>query len=1057
MEFSLLEARNVKKLDRLSFNERVKHAATHAATLDLDELWREHPFLCLVAARHSGRPERILAALLDPRVSVTQPALALLRTLEPLPDLTDIFPQVCAAVRSGLLSIASTRATPSQAAALLPLAQEHEAVHLLRALSPEDLAIHLPRLAHRLSNWAGLARRHPDAVLGWLRTTLEGLPDRERASFWGRYRPCYRPLAELRPGELLRLAADSHPPESLPPIPLSLLAKSHPDEVQELLLRGQYGEPAHLRRLGRERLLRLARHVAHDPGRLASLLAGVPPGWRADLFEAAYGESDTSARVWPTALLEVLPHALRVREAERMLALRSSEVSPEVALKIVVYASPESAERLLEPESKAALAEERGRGVAAWIKNTALNRGDLAALLKRLVPRLRNEQDPVRAAACAALQATPPTRFTPETLEPLGQLVSAVTQARDTSWATRTSLQQLGMALLRRGALEPGGPLLGFSLDLQRKLVNQSGALAWPRLADLPKGSEQALFEALQQWVRSANERDAYGPVLSLARALGKRARGVAGLQKLVEEATRVKPDWVAMMAIQVWLEDPSSRDQRVRALVDKDESTITIGPVFEHLHRRRQDWLDPFLEPRFLKGRFGSNKTRYLLPARDGFHRWLPRQQRVFANAMIGVARDTQRSDFERNDTIRRLARIPVTGLADLKDFLNNTHVPTLESGLAAATHLDRPAEALPILLEHLDGDQARVAMYAVPRVARFTPPSVLAKTLRELLGREKLKVTVHKEVLRLLGAHRVPGAAEMLQDQWARPELHRDVRIALLHAARALGEWPLLELAAHHEDGAVARSLLDENPLLLSREARRRYAALVMAVAFHADARAREAAFLGLPRWAAGLEDEVARVLSRGVLDLSLGPEWKAAAAGLVSVVRDGQAQDVLQETAAGLTDLPRDPDAGGERDLPGVQRWLYLEDLIARVEWRKRKALSLGSMPGLALHVAALRWPGLEGVEQLAGTRIPDLVLTAFDRELADPGFVWEGVEQSCERLLAGNPLLRRMAVRLVAAAGARAGWTPQWRDRLRALRADQDPIVRWEAGRRFTVAE
>ncbi len=1047
--------KNFSELDKLCYDARVREAARSAPSdEELDRLWDHDPYLALVAARHTGKTERILNALLDPRVSVTHAALALLRTVDPLPDLDDLLPQTCAAVRRGLISIASTRANPEQAARLIELVEGNQAANLLRALSPEDLERHLPRLAPRLGNWAGLARRLPDGVLAYLRGSLEESPDRQRAALWQRYRPCFKTLASLRPAEVLSLASDLHPPETLPPIPLAQLARTHPDEVQALLLRGQYAPPPHLRRLGRERLEQLALHFAHDPLRVAAVLESCPPAWRREIFQAAYPSSD---RAWPMQMLEALPHALRVREAERMLAMRDSQVSPTVAFDVAVYASPASAERIFEPESKASLAEERARAVLGWIKNCAVNRGDLAALLSRLVPRLKNEQDPVRLAAVTALRETPPGLFSEESLEPLGTLVTAVTQARDTSWGTRSHLQQIGMQLLRRGALDPGGKLLPFSLDMQRKLVQQSGSLAWPRLNDLPKGVEKGIFDALQRWVKAANERDSYGPVLSLASALGKRARNVEGLQKLIADAVKARPDWVAMQAIGLWLEPPTTRDQRVQSLLSKDESTIMCPAVFQHLHRRRQDLLDPFLESRILKGRFANSKTAYLLPAQNGFHRWLPRQQRAFAKGALSIARDTQRSDYERVFAIMRLSRIPVMGLSDLEPFLEDSHVPVLEAALAAATHLDRPAEALPILLEHLDGDQARVAMYAVPRVARFTPPEVLGRTLQGLLARERLKVTVHKEVLRLLGAHRVPGAQEILQDQWARPELHRDVRIALLHAARALQDWSLLEIAAHHEDGSVARSLLDERPELLAREARGRYARIVMAVSLHVEPRAREAAFLALPAWAAGLEEDCARVLSGGVRDLTSGPEWKAAAASLVDVCRDGQAFDVLLETALSLTGAPREPDAELERDLPAVQRWLYLEDLIARIEWRKRKRMNLRAMPGLALHVAGLSWPDLDGLDDLVNVKIADLVLGAFERELADPGFEWEGLERAFARLANRNALARRMALRLACAAGPRTGWDESWRERLRVLRADKDAVVRWEASRRFTKAE
>lgn len=40
--------------------------------------------------------------------------------------------------------------------------------------------------------------------------------------------------------------------------------------------------------------------------------------------------------------------------------------------------------------------------------------------------------------------------------------------------------------------------------------------------------------------------------------------------------------------AINLWLEQKSDRDARVRTLLDKDESAITIDRVNNQLHKRR-------------------------------------------------------------------------------------------------------------------------------------------------------------------------------------------------------------------------------------------------------------------------------------------------------------------------------------------------------------------------------------------------------------------------------------------------------------------------------------
>jgi hypothetical protein len=182
----------------------------------------------------------------------------------------------------------------------------------------------------------------------------------------------------------------------------------------------------------------------------------------------------------------------------------------------------------------------------------------------------------------------------------------------------------------------------------------------------------------------------------------------------------------------------------RVRKLLDRDETTVVIPAVFNHLHRRRQDWLDPFLQGRRLRGRFNTGKAGWVPPATDGFVRWLPRQQQQLAALLSRIAEDGQRSSWERASALWNLPRLPVVTVDTLTPFFALKDVPTAEAALGALAWLDRPETALPHLLENLDGDRARVAMYAVPRVASQVSGDTLSATLASLLGREKLKVTV-------------------------------------------------------------------------------------------------------------------------------------------------------------------------------------------------------------------------------------------------------------------------------------------------------------------------
>jgi len=1103
----------LKQLDALNHGARMAHLgrlgrqARGSAELTalMDELLTGEAYeasLALQLARASQAQAHLLRALTHPSRMIRMLSASLAGPcIRDDAALERVLPELAPAVRRRVLKGVALARRSALAAKLLPqvLARQGsaEAVLLLPALDEASVRRLLPELGHQLRSWHTLVWRYPDAVLQYLQARFAAAADRERPSLFFRY---HEPLAELthmRSAQVLALARDFATFEIMPtPLLTGIrrLTRRHPEQILDILLRPSLrgwlrnqglpsGVLTEVDAFSPEQLRALARALAETAHHLAPLLEALAPSRREALYTHAF--EGIPARELPDTLLAALPHTLRDAEAQRRLSFREVKDSRERLLATQALRTIEHAREPLTQAAFAARAEDRAQALGLLVRATGRSRRGMTETLTHLM-RLRNEQDPVRMVVLHELSTVPLSSFTAEHIASLTQLVVCVVEARDSSPTTRAALQRLAFRLIQGHANEPQGPLFQFAIDTLERLAGQTGNLALPPLErNLPRGAELRITSALLPMIRSAAERDSHALAITLAQALGRRAWKVDMLQALLEPATEASPEGVARTAITLWLAPPRTRDVRVRKLLDRDESTVTIPAVFHHLHERRQEWLDPFIQGRRLKGRFVTGKTGWVPGVSSGFQRWLPRQQRQLATLLVSVAQDEQRSSRERMSVLSTLPRLPVVTADWLTPFLGPKDVPTVEAALGALAWMDRPETALPLLLEHLDGDRARVAMYAVPRVASQVSGDTLSATLASLLEREKLKVTVHKEVVRLLGAFRSARSLALLRQQWDRPQLHRDVRIAVGHAARRLLDadeaWELLGAMAQSPDTYVAASLLDQGPTELRPELRPRYAALVLQVARHPDLNVRRQAFGNLPEWSPGSEEPVARAAAERVLDLTGGAEWREATRALVDTVRDGVAFQHVVSTVATLVTAPTEErqNAKPERDLPARQRLRTLAETLRGLPRPVRLRLRSGLQEVARLIATdASLWPTSAGLrlgllewkdagaaasallalahevhdEPLFALALADTVASA----VGDPSSGWEpeALLEVADRVAEAAPLV---SLALVRAAGERLHWREDAARRLRTLREHSRPGIRAAARAILTANE
>jgi hypothetical protein len=1046
-----------------------------------------HHHLALVAASAAGDVQRLVAALRHLSRRIRARALASLGSeVVPAGEIVEAMLQGSAEDRRLLRRFVNRRHLTAIAEAAIDGVRrelgDENAAALLATCTGDTVRRLLPELLYAVPSLRPLARHHPMVLLDHLDEQLPGLPRRQRDQVWTRFSPALAGLALVQPDRLLRLAEQAGPswvvPHGLAPV-MRFLIRFDPARVARLVVQDEFVKTMRWQRLpsallrgsghfAKDDQVAIARAVREQEPLLSSWIGSLAPSRRAEVFARALDDLDTSNRVWSPGLLEVLPHEVRHAEARRILQLRTVRESEDSTLRYRAYLPFSEAREQLVAEVRRTRAEDRARGYHLLVSCACRERSaEVMTEALGLCTRLRNEQDPVRLTAFQALAASPARLFDDGALGVLGPLVQEAIAARDTSWGTFHTLNELAFGLLRDASAEPASPRFRFVLDLLDRLSGQTGSPSFPRLDHLlPRGSESALVDALMPRLERASKLDHHQVVLSLAQSLGKRAWRQDALQSLLQRATTVASDSVVRTALALWLADPRTRSTRVAVAVAHDESTLAIPAVLDAVVRSRQDLLDVLLEPRPLHGRFLTGEVRYVPVIASGFERWLPRQCEAYRAALDSLIATRGTADWTRIAAIHALARLPGIGAAALEPHLASRQVPIQEAALAGLAWTDEPGHALEPLLAHAGTDRARVAVYAATRCARFVPRSELLGPLEAILTSDTAKITAKKEAARLLRAHRPPGAVDLLVELASGDQVHRDVRLAISRSLRGQLDddraWQLLAALPERSDDE-ALSLLETGPEQLAPRHRSRYAGLVLATCRSTTPRVRNGALAALAPWARW--STLAPAVACGAIDdLDTGPEWRSALGALATMLQDSAGWPEASDLVTALVDRTDDPalDAGAERDRPSTQRLQAVLRTMAELPWRERSEqrddlLRVASLVGhradlvpdhLTIRLAATDWTSSTTALAAIALRLDSHLLLisegmeAVDHALGQAEARWglHTFDDTIDHLIGlGTAGSGAVALQLVKSVADRFDWPEPCRARLRTLRA------------------
>lgn len=776
----------------------------------------------------------------------------------------------------------------------------------------------------------------------------------------------------------------------------------------------------------------------------AFLFRHIPPdGPDARAREAAFERWSRAAQnsegTIPPETLDWLPRDLREREAKRHLfecpSLTSKPDRRMAYARLLPFAEAKTA---LAPWLGHPEGEERAKAQRILIASVLHDPASMSQALDSVRAR-KFEQDPVRFAMIDALAALPIRHYEQANLDAVGLVIQDALDAADLSGATASAVERLVVRLFRKDGAWGAGWL--------KKLLETRGSVSTYGLGDgLTEPEVRALAPAITELAHDWTTRERASALINLAQSLNIRLRAVPAIVTALERLARELPfAGVATLSLALLKQHVRPRFvELVPSLIAEDKSFVLLPVVASFVSLKRQDLLAPLLESTPMTGRFATGRSHWVVDFGAGYGRWTSRQQRAYAEGLLSLLRDEKRDVPTLSFALSTLVRLAFVDASAVIQFASDRRPPLREIAVRALPWIDG-GQGIPVLIECLGDDRARYAIYALRKAFAEMPKS---RVLAELRAVPTNKVTVAKEVVRLLGEM---GGSEAYHDLLAldRPGVHRDVRIALL---RALWDhldrpetWAIFEKAAADPDWVLASKLADIPLGRLSNEAESRVVELLAKILARSEPEAR----LDLLKRAAylPLRDE-RRSLFKNLLAHVGAKATEEAQAALAAVLQRMTSREV-SAVVDRLSEL-----------LPRRQLLVVLVPAIAARTGPYASGHHVRVAEGL---LAALKKDPLAvsyyldlGSRLLGWRDLADALLDLSSRDLLHYDAMTSAISavRACvhpepleEKLAQGrDPRLRRLALAaLEKAASPNNGWTKERRARLERYRSDPSPAV------------
>jgi len=193
------------------------------------------------------------------------------------------------------------------------------------------------------------------------------------------------------------------------------------------------------------------------------------------------------------------------------------------------------------------------------------------------------------------------------------------------------------------------------------------------------------------------------------------------------------------------------------------------------------------------------------------GISRWLPRDASRLAKQVLSKYQNPVRDKKQRLLFLQKWTSLPTTSVEEIlallveeerqaiqsnADYKNSgseepfsavqTNIVELILRALARSWTISPA-CIPYLLHKniLSSNLFRVSIFCVERSMKFQPPSLISNLISNLWTTEGLKITIIKQLIRMLTFRPRQECFEILVSHSSKPDLHRDIALALLVSA--------------------------------------------------------------------------------------------------------------------------------------------------------------------------------------------------------------------------------------------------------------------------------